>query len=311
MQRIGWPVPTADPIARWDRPFENLLFTLVFTRKNSDNCYSWLTHKVVGSTVKDYLGNQTLHFPLSAPTRCLLLRHYLTSACLYLQAERGSHGLPGEDDRQVFGERTVQAVQSHRRLEGPAGLGENSNITHLHLCHIHSLTWGTFSFHSPVLIISQVNTFGANNPLTNLVPSLQDVSPDDAFSSVPYEKGFALLYYLEEQLGGPGNTCTLLHTHLFPVQLLTHLLICFAQRCSWALWSRTSSGLPTAASPQRSGKTTCLPTSRTRWGTTGHSGRVTVTGGKEHQLGRFWSEVRLLQEKTNIYRVIRQKFQMW
>uniref|UniRef100_A0AAX7UWE9 Leukotriene A-4 hydrolase n=1 Tax=Astatotilapia calliptera TaxID=8154 RepID=A0AAX7UWE9_ASTCA len=48
-----------------------------------------------------------------------------------------------------------------------------------------------------------VNTFGANNPLTNLVPSLQDVSPDDAFSSVPYEKGFALLYYLEEQLGGP------------------------------------------------------------------------------------------------------------
>uniref|UniRef100_A0A669B2P9 Leukotriene A-4 hydrolase n=1 Tax=Oreochromis niloticus TaxID=8128 RepID=A0A669B2P9_ORENI len=48
-----------------------------------------------------------------------------------------------------------------------------------------------------------VNTFGANNPLTNLVPSLQDVNPDDAFSSVPYEKGFALLYHLEEQLGGP------------------------------------------------------------------------------------------------------------
>uniref|UniRef100_A0A669F6I1 Leukotriene A4 hydrolase n=1 Tax=Oreochromis niloticus TaxID=8128 RepID=A0A669F6I1_ORENI len=61
----------------------------------------------------------------------------------------------------------------------------------------------TFSFHSPVLVISQVNTFGANNPLTNLVPSLQDVNPDDAFSSVPYEKGFALLYHLEEQLGGP------------------------------------------------------------------------------------------------------------
>ncbi|RVE56809.1 hypothetical protein OJAV_G00225040 [Oryzias javanicus] len=48
-----------------------------------------------------------------------------------------------------------------------------------------------------------VNTFGANNPLTNLVPSLQDVDPDDAFSSVPYEKGFALLYHLEELLGGP------------------------------------------------------------------------------------------------------------
>lgn len=48
-----------------------------------------------------------------------------------------------------------------------------------------------------------VNTFGANSPLTNLVPSLQDVDPDDAFSSVPYEKGFALLYHLEELMGGP------------------------------------------------------------------------------------------------------------
>ncbi|XP_068611239.1 dual specificity tyrosine-phosphorylation-regulated kinase 2 [Brachionichthys hirsutus] len=48
-----------------------------------------------------------------------------------------------------------------------------------------------------------VNTFGANNPLTNLVPSLEGVDPDDAFSSVPYEKGFALLYHLEELMGGP------------------------------------------------------------------------------------------------------------
>uniref|UniRef100_A0AAY5K853 Leukotriene A-4 hydrolase n=1 Tax=Esox lucius TaxID=8010 RepID=A0AAY5K853_ESOLU len=48
-----------------------------------------------------------------------------------------------------------------------------------------------------------VNTFGANNPLTNLVPDLTDVDPDDSFSSVPYEKGFALLYHLEELMGGP------------------------------------------------------------------------------------------------------------
>uniref|UniRef100_A0A665V068 Leukotriene A-4 hydrolase n=1 Tax=Echeneis naucrates TaxID=173247 RepID=A0A665V068_ECHNA len=48
-----------------------------------------------------------------------------------------------------------------------------------------------------------VNTFGANNPLTNLIPRLQDVNPDEAFSSVPYEKGFALLYHLEELMGGP------------------------------------------------------------------------------------------------------------
>ncbi|KAG7215114.1 hypothetical protein INR49_022762 [Caranx melampygus] len=64
------------------------------------------------------------------------------------------------------------------------------------------------TFATPTLLagdrsLSNVNIFGANNPLTNLIPSLQDVDPDDAFSSVPYEKGFALLYHLEELLGGP------------------------------------------------------------------------------------------------------------
>uniref|UniRef100_A0A673WFQ6 Leukotriene A-4 hydrolase n=1 Tax=Salmo trutta TaxID=8032 RepID=A0A673WFQ6_SALTR len=48
-----------------------------------------------------------------------------------------------------------------------------------------------------------VNTFGANNPLTNLVPNLNEVDLDEAFSSVPYEKGFSLLYHLEELMGGP------------------------------------------------------------------------------------------------------------
>lgn len=48
-----------------------------------------------------------------------------------------------------------------------------------------------------------VNTFGATHPLTSLVPSLREVDPDEAFSSVPYEKGFALLFHLEELLGGP------------------------------------------------------------------------------------------------------------
>ncbi|XP_048867569.1 leukotriene A-4 hydrolase-like [Brienomyrus brachyistius] len=48
-----------------------------------------------------------------------------------------------------------------------------------------------------------VNTFGAKSPFTNLVINMEDVDPDDAFSSVPYEKGFALLYHLEELMGGP------------------------------------------------------------------------------------------------------------
>ncbi|XP_043569231.1 leukotriene A-4 hydrolase [Chiloscyllium plagiosum] len=52
-------------------------------------------------------------------------------------------------------------------------------------------------------LLEAIETFGATNLLTSLVPKLCDIDPDDAFSSVPYEKGFALLYHLEEQLGGP------------------------------------------------------------------------------------------------------------
>jgi leukotriene-A4 hydrolase len=36
------------------------------------------------------------------------------------------------------------------------------------------------------------------------VTNLQDIDPDDAFSSIPYEKGQMLLLYLEQNLGGIG-----------------------------------------------------------------------------------------------------------
>lgn len=45
--------------------------------------------------------------------------------------------------------------------------------------------------------------FGESHPFTCLVPDLSDgVDPDDAFSSIPYEKGFALIHYLQELVGG-------------------------------------------------------------------------------------------------------------
>jgi len=48
-----------------------------------------------------------------------------------------------------------------------------------------------------------INSFGADNPLTKLVPDLSGgVHPEDSFSRVPYENGFTLLYYLQGQLGG-------------------------------------------------------------------------------------------------------------
>ncbi|CAH0764243.1 unnamed protein product [Diatraea saccharalis] len=46
--------------------------------------------------------------------------------------------------------------------------------------------------------------FNASNPLTRLVPDLNGVHPDDAFSRVPYEKGSLFLRYLEDLVGGPG-----------------------------------------------------------------------------------------------------------
>ena len=45
---------------------------------------------------------------------------------------------------------------------------------------------------------------GGEKAYTRLIPDLTGVDPDDAFSTVPYEKGYALLYYLEKLLGGPG-----------------------------------------------------------------------------------------------------------
>ena len=45
--------------------------------------------------------------------------------------------------------------------------------------------------------------FGLSHPYTVLNVQLKDgVDPDDAFSSVPYEKGFHFLYHLEQLVGG-------------------------------------------------------------------------------------------------------------
>ena len=55
-------------------------------------------------------------------------------------------------------------------------------------------------------LVETINvTLGKNHPYTLLVPDLKGVDPDDAFSSVPYEKGSALLLTLEQMIGGPGK----------------------------------------------------------------------------------------------------------
>ena len=61
--------------------------------------------------------------------------------------------------------------------------------------------------------------FGKDDQFTELVPNLVGVDPDDAFSSVPYEKGSSLLMYLEEKLGGPGGNIGLIGIDLFYIGL--------------------------------------------------------------------------------------------
>lgn len=46
-----------------------------------------------------------------------------------------------------------------------------------------------------------VSGYGEKHEFTKLIPTLDGVDPDDSFSSIPYEKGFNLLYYLEHLLG--------------------------------------------------------------------------------------------------------------
>ncbi|EEB06062.1 leukotriene A-4 hydrolase [Schizosaccharomyces japonicus yFS275] len=47
-----------------------------------------------------------------------------------------------------------------------------------------------------------VELFGPNHEFTKLVQNLDGVDPDDAFSTIPYEKGSSLLYHIETVLGG-------------------------------------------------------------------------------------------------------------
>ena len=39
--------------------------------------------------------------------------------------------------------------------------------------------------------------FGEDHNYTQLIPNYEGVDPDDGFSSVPYEKGYQFLLYLE------------------------------------------------------------------------------------------------------------------
>jgi len=46
-----------------------------------------------------------------------------------------------------------------------------------------------------------VDMYGKDHEFTKLIVDLKGKDPDDAFSQIPYEKGFTFLYYLEKLVG--------------------------------------------------------------------------------------------------------------
>lgn len=49
-----------------------------------------------------------------------------------------------------------------------------------------------------------IGSFGVDHDFTRLAPDFRHIDPDDAFSTVPYEKGYTLIYFLESLVGKPN-----------------------------------------------------------------------------------------------------------
>ena len=50
-------------------------------------------------------------------------------------------------------------------------------------------------------LISAINMYGEDSHFTSLSPDFSGIDPDDGFSTIPYEKGYQFLCYLEEKVG--------------------------------------------------------------------------------------------------------------
>lgn len=68
-----------------------------------------------------------------------------------------------------------------------------------------------------------VEEFGPTHEFTKLVPNLDGGDPDDAFSSIPYEKGMSFLWYLQKVVGGdePMEEFLVAYIHFFRHHALT------------------------------------------------------------------------------------------
>ena len=53
-------------------------------------------------------------------------------------------------------------------------------------------------------MVTDMQTFGMDHSYSSLSPNLLNDNPDNCFSTVPYEKGFQFLHFLESLVGEVG-----------------------------------------------------------------------------------------------------------
>jgi leukotriene-A4 hydrolase len=74
-------------------------------------------------------------------------------------------------------------------------------------------------------LTDSVDHFGHDHEFTKLITDLKGKDPDDAFSSVPYEKGFNFLFHLENLVGKAKFDKFIPHVglHLLDIMISTSL----------------------------------------------------------------------------------------
>mmetsp|Transcript_41722 Transcript_41722/g.98100 ORF Transcript_41722/g.98100 Transcript_41722/m.98100 type:complete len:360 (+) Transcript_41722:16-1095(+) len=87
-------------------------------------------------------------------------------------------------------------------------------------------------------LAESVKTYGEDHEYTKLVQQLEG-DPDDAFSKVPYEKGFNFLYYLEGVVGGPA-----IFEPFFKAWVATHSHMAVTSHCFRAFFDAYFAGTP-------------------------------------------------------------------
>jgi len=78
-----------------------------------------------------------------------------------------------------------------------------------------------------------MSNYGLNNTYSSIHPVLNGDNPDNAFSEVPYEKGFQFLHYIESVIG--ENAMQEFLQHYILEHSLTSINVSTA-RATWERW---------------------------------------------------------------------------